>query len=128
MIQQFEACKTCLLDNQASLYPSLLRIEFNPELLLDRSALKRAVSCAIAALKVNGSCGVYTRVPILHPPFMEVYYGIGLCEIGFRNTEAAVLGRNISVLHQISSGSSTSSCGSPTAAKWCHMCYCCSVI
>ncbi|XP_027193831.1 O-GlcNAcase isoform X2 [Dermatophagoides pteronyssinus] len=68
-------------------YPSLLTLAVMAN-IMDLSVPKRMLTCVIAALKANGSKGLYCRIPANDKKTIEFYLKLGFQTINIRNSIA----------------------------------------
>lgn len=79
MICGFYGQKSVLPDSLYSAYPSILRMDMLPNRVpaVDADASRRALACAVAALKVNGSHGIFAEVHVGDVSTAEAYAKLG---------------------------------------------------
>jgi len=64
----------------------------------DASAIKRALTCAVTALKIMGSRGVYTSIGTKHRNTLQLYRNLGFLDLplnGNLSDDVVLLGRVI---------------------------------
>ena len=74
IICSFHSQRPQLSDALSSSHPSVVRMDMLPERVsVDEGAPRRALAAVVAALKVNGSHGMYTEVNIGDHNTVEMY-------------------------------------------------------
>jgi protein O-GlcNAcase/histone acetyltransferase len=83
IVREFHSYKTVAPpDGLLGKHPSVLRVDvLRDRIGVDPTAPVRALACAVAALKMTGSCGVYTRVTTGDRVTHEAYRRLGFFEM-----------------------------------------------
>ncbi|XP_078588482.1 protein O-GlcNAcase-like isoform X1 [Branchiostoma floridae x Branchiostoma japonicum] len=98
IINSFHNYKVYLPPNLYKRFPSLLRMSLLPQFLMDDPGVaKNMMACLFAALKANGSSGVYCEVNIGDKRMLEFYTKMGFFDVPMLDEyseEVLILGRS----------------------------------
>ena len=81
----FHSHKSFTSESLQSLYPSIVRIDMLPERCQDGIA-RHALACAVAALKTNGSHGIYAEIHVGDRNTVERYAALQMKEVQMPDT------------------------------------------
>jgi protein O-GlcNAcase / histone acetyltransferase len=86
VINEFYSYKNVTPESLLVRHPSIVRIDVLRDHLQDSTAPIRALACAVAALKVTGSCGIFAQMQIKDANSAEAYRKLGFFEIPCANS------------------------------------------
>lgn len=86
VIMEFHEYKQVVPDSLLVRHPSIIRIDMLHDKTLDSTAMVRALACSVVALKVMGSCGIFSPVRLGDSKTSESYRKLGFFEIPYVST------------------------------------------
>ncbi len=81
MVESFHNHEVFLSEKLFMQFPSQVRVAMLPNVLSEAGAIRRALACAIAAMKANGSHGLHVEVPLGDKAAQEKYTKLGFFDV-----------------------------------------------